>query len=97
MTNVNRMMLVVAISTGIAACAPKEPVQTVDWYKTHEAERTAMVARCDANPGELEDTPNCINAIDAKNALMWSNHSAIKIKPLTFGQKPDPEQPKKGN
>jgi len=42
-----------------------EPVQTVEWYKTHEAERIAMATKCHNNPGQLEKTPNCINAQQA--------------------------------
>ena len=40
----------------------KEESKTVDWYKTHEKERQEMLAKCKNNPGELENTPNCINA-----------------------------------
>ena len=42
-----------------------EPVNTVEWYKTHEAEMTAMVKKCHSNPGQLASTPNCVNAQEA--------------------------------
>ncbi len=42
-----------------------ESVQTVEWYKTHEAERIAMATKCQNNPGQLASTPNCINAKQA--------------------------------
>ena len=42
-----------------------EPVQSVAWYKAHEAERVAMATKCHNNPGQLEKTPNCINAQQA--------------------------------
>ena len=42
-----------------------EPVNTVEWYKAHEAEMTAMVKKCHSNPGQLASTPNCVNAQEA--------------------------------
>lgn len=45
------------------------PVQTVEWYKEHDDERQAILKRCVNNPGELQETPNCVNAIQAERAL----------------------------
>lgn len=42
-----------------------EPVNTVEWYKAHEEEMTAMVKKCHSNPGQLASTPNCVNAQEA--------------------------------
>ena len=52
---------------GVVGCTQEalEPVQTVEWYKTHEAERIAVATKCQNNPGQLEKTPNCINAQQA--------------------------------
>lgn len=63
--------IVVALSMsgvlGFVGCTKEslEPVQTVEWYKQHEAERIAMATKCHNNPGQLEKTPNCINAQQA--------------------------------
>lgn len=46
-----------------------EPVNTVEWYKAHEAEREAMLKKCLANPGQLAETPNCVNAKEAASRL----------------------------
>ncbi len=56
---------------GMAACTQeaRDPVQTVEWYKTHEAERMAVLTRCINNPGQLENTPNCVNARGAADAI----------------------------
>lgn len=62
-------------------------VQTVDWYKTHEAERAAMLAKCQSNPGELAATPNCVNANSAKESITWSADGMIKPKPLKLERK----------
>ncbi|SFL29708.1 hypothetical protein SAMN05192579_1275 [Rhodanobacter glycinis] len=73
----------------LAACSPKEATQSADWYKAHDAERTAMVQRCAANPGELAKTPNCINATTAANAKTWAARGGIHgVKAPTFGAKP---------
>ena len=44
-------------------------VKTVNWYMEHEAERTAMLEKCDNNPGELLGTPDCLNADEAERKL----------------------------
>lgn len=46
-----------------------EPVNTVEWYKAHEAEREAMLKKCLNNPGQLAETPNCVNAKEAASRL----------------------------
>ena len=59
--------LVLSGVLGIVGCTQEalDPVQTVAWYKAHEAERNAMVTKCHNNPGQLDKTPNCINAQQA--------------------------------
>ncbi len=56
---------------GVVGCTKEalDPVQTVEWYKQHEAERMAMIQKCMNNPGQLEGTPNCVNARGAADAL----------------------------
>ena len=59
--------VVVSGAIGLTGCTQEaiDPVQTVEWYKSHEAERTAMVTKCHNNPGQLASTPNCVNAQQA--------------------------------
>ena len=59
--------LVLSAVIGLSGCTKEalDPVQTVEWYKQHEAERIAMATKCHNNPGQLEKTPNCINAQQA--------------------------------
>lgn len=59
----------------LAGCGKADPVQTVDWYKTHDAERKAINEKCKNNPGELSKTPNCQNAGEAQDRLMWSSRN----------------------
>ncbi len=61
------LSLVLCGVLGIVGCTQEalDPVQTVVWYKAHEAERIAMATKCHNNPGQLDKTPNCINAQQA--------------------------------
>lgn len=58
-------------TTSISIEAPEEPqaekgtVYTVDWYLKHDEVRKSTVRECSNNPGELMETPNCINASKA--------------------------------
>ena len=81
------VLLVVAgtlsMVSGCKENKPAEVVQTVDWYKAHEAERTEVLAKCRSNPGELAATPNCVNASRAESSSTWSARGGIQVKPLT--------------
>lgn len=55
-------LLPLLILIGCEAKKEEVTVQTVDWYLTHDVERKAMQKECQNNPGELGQTPNCINA-----------------------------------
>ena len=65
--------VVVLVSFALTGCfddTPEAgPVQTVDWYKTHNDERKATLEGCANNPGELKGTPNCENALEAEEQL----------------------------
>jgi len=66
------MLLTAALALTLAGC--KEKVHTVEWFKEHEAEREAQLAKCQSNPGELAETPNCINAGHAASSLLnWGS------------------------
>ena len=80
MKNLNTILFVMAMV--LAGCNEEETVQTVDWYKAHETERTAMIAKCKANPGELDASPNCINAVTAANHLTVEKRGYTKHAPI---------------
>ena len=40
---------------------------TIDWYKRNEDARKTVIKRCDNDPGELQNDPDCINAKKADN------------------------------
>ena len=62
MTNSKKMQLITVFCLSVALTACEEKVQTIDWYKTHAKEREEVIAKCNNNPGELGNKPNCINA-----------------------------------
>ncbi|HHW4669523.1 MAG TPA: EexN family lipoprotein [Xylella fastidiosa subsp. multiplex] len=65
-----KMSTVLVITAILASCADNnKPVRTVDWYTVYDAEREEMIAKCNNNPGELRESPNCINATSVENRL----------------------------
>lgn len=78
------LMIVIASLSG---CGRDEPVQTVDWYKANSPERVKVLERCNANPGELGLTPNCVNAKTAANALVLENREYKQREPMNFSSK----------
>lgn len=66
----------------LVSCKDNDPVQTVDWYKANAPERSAMLAKCKANPGELAASPNCINANRAETAVDGAKRGGLNVQPL---------------
>lgn len=77
-----KLVLTLFVAATLAGCDQNETVQTVDWYKAHDAERTAMVSKCRNNPGESDASPNCINAITAQNHLTVEKREYTKHEPI---------------
>lgn len=77
-----KLSIALVVAAFLTGCAENTPVQTVDWYKAHEVERTAMIAKCQANPGELGTSSNCINAIAAANHLAVEKRGYAKHAPI---------------
>ena len=69
----------------MAGCSEVAPTQTVEWYKDHAPERAAMLADCNANPGERELTANCLNAQSAQNQLDNARTGIAPLAPLQSG------------
>src|SRR5690606_6493828 len=63
-----RIILPLIIASTLTGCKQEqaEVVQSVSWYKENTIERAERLAQCRANPGELSDTPNCVNAEQAE-------------------------------
>lgn len=82
-----KLSIVLVVAAVLAGCGENTPVQTVDWYKAHDTERKAMIAKCKTNPGELAASPNCINAQQAQNEKDLSRRGFLKLPPVDAGKK----------
>lgn len=80
-----RIILPFVIASTLAGCkqGQAEVVLSVDWYKENTVERTERLAQCRANPGELADTPNCINAEQAESLADTSKRGGLDVQPMT--------------
>ena len=58
-----------AETVGVEDSAPP-PVRDVEYFLANREELDELFAECRNNPGELGDTPECINVLDAHAAAM---------------------------
>ena len=81
-----KIILSLVITAALVGCKQEqaEVVQSVDWYKENTTERVERLAKCRANPGELADTPNCINAEQADSLADAAKRGGLfeKIEPM---------------
>jgi len=80
-----RIILPLVIACTLAGCKQEqaEAIQSVDWYKENTNERIERLAKCRANPGELADTPNCINSEQAESLADTSKRGGLDVQPMT--------------
>jgi hypothetical protein len=87
---VRKLAVVALVSFALTGCfddSPETgPVQTVDWYKSHDNERQTMLETCSNNPGELQETPNCVNALQAERALSSGESFELDLSTLKGGE-----------
>lgn len=74
------LLLTILYSSALAETTPD--VKGVKWYQDHPEERKAMLDRCNDNPGQLRNDPNCINA---KRAALSMSGGSVK-RPGPVGQ-----------
>ena len=62
------LILLVLSGLSVVGCSSEE-TKTVEWYVKPEnkAALDAKLAECKNNPGELGNTPNCVNAVRLLN------------------------------
>ncbi len=82
--------VVVLISVAMTGCFDDTPatgqIQTVDWYKAHDDERKVILKTCGNNPGEFQDAPNCINALQAERALSSGEPFELDLSSFKSGE-----------
>lgn len=76
-------ILALFVALIIAGHAMAETVRTKSWYITHPTERQRVNALCRDNPGEARHSANCINALEATDAVVARNYAmSIPVQPL---------------
>lgn len=74
----NRLVLIgAALSALLSGC---DNTKTVEWYIEHDAERKAMMEKCNNNPRELFNTSDCVNSGAAVNAVFSGAKNRLKEK-----------------
>jgi hypothetical protein len=65
-------ILVIAVAAALTGCNEADKSQqtkTVGWFFDHRDELQATLKACRDNPGEHRNTPDCINANEARKKL----------------------------
>jgi len=64
------------LATALAACSAPEPAHDVAYYRDHASDRATELAACRADPGRLQGSANCVNAVAADSQVesrrFWS-------------------------
>lgn len=66
------ILLLTAAVVSLAGCNEADTslqTKTVGWLFDHRDELQATLKACRDNPGELAKTPNCVNAVEARNKV----------------------------
>lgn len=63
------LIMVTAALTGCNDADKGQQSKTVGWFLDHRDELAVALKGCSDNPGELQMTPNCINANEARNQI----------------------------
>jgi hypothetical protein len=66
------ILLLTAAAVSLAGCneaGTSRQAKTVGWFFDHRDELQATLKACRDNPGERGNTPDCINANEARNKV----------------------------
>ena len=72
---------------GCSAEVEQVAVHTVPEFKASSEMLREVLTRCNANPGELGSTPNCINVTKAAQELILEHRQQQAMKSITWGDK----------
>ena len=85
MADTMKHLFVLIAASMLVSCDNKQdvsnlgPARDVRYYLENPDARKETIAKCNNNPGELENTPDCVNAYDAsEEAMNESIDRAIK-------------------
>ena len=83
------LSVAITLALSIFGCNTEE-TRSVEWYlkPEHKAALDAKLAECKNNPGELKDTPNCINArAAAERIFLGGKFEKVREPDFGFGSK----------
>ena len=80
-------VLLALFGLAAAGCSPSDPAHDKPYFAAHAQERAAQLAACDADPGRLAASPNCVNARSAE-ADAATEHFYDTPKPASRVQSP---------
>lgn len=66
------------VALTLAGCNPAGPANDKAHYLAHPDERGAMLERCHNDPGGLDKSANCVNALAAAGAVESSRFWDVK-------------------
>lgn len=69
-----------ALLVGCGEAKVEEKVHTVSEFKADKALHEKFMTRCQENPGQLKDDPNCINAISAARQIVLEHRAKDNAK-----------------
>lgn len=75
MSNISKRLPALLASVFIVAAAGAASAATphsVPWYQANPAARASTLSACAADPGDLANAPDCINAEAAQSAYITS-------------------------
>jgi len=86
MKNIPGILVMFICILGAAACSKQAETKVfdVEYFKNNLEAREKTLKMCRNNPGELEDTPNCINAEHAQEILNASRKKAVQFESVAF-------------
>ena len=71
-----RLVPPLGLAAALAACSAPEPGRDAAYDRDHANDRAAKLAACRADPGRLQRTANCVNAVAADRQVesqrFWS-------------------------
>jgi len=66
------------VAAVLGAGCVQESAPTVEYFRAHQQERMAQLARCANDPGSLKDSPMCVNA---QQAADLERHDSLRDLP----------------
>jgi hypothetical protein len=86
--NTFKLLAALGLATAaLSACSPAEPAHDKAYYVAHDQERSAKLVACQADPGKMAATANCVNARTAE-ADVHTQHFYDLPKPTSRVQQP---------